>query len=94
MKQRVVQLPAVVQYETNLESHEISSEEYDLDGINADIQDAVNDAMPEGIHIETWIPEAIVDHGVELPDDFFERQYWRDIMDDIDIMGIAEQHRL
>ena len=92
MKHRVIQLPSIVQYGTNFESFEISSEEYDLDGINEDIQDAVNDAMPEGIYIETWIPEAIIDHGVELPEGFLTTSYWRDLLSGIDMWAIVQEH--
>ena len=93
MKQRVIQLPAIVERETQPIHFGISSYDYDYDEISYAIQKAVNATLPEGIHIETWIPEAIIDPGVELPDEFFTETYWKDLMSGIDVWGIVQEHK-
>ena len=92
MKQRVIQLPAIVELETQPIHFGISSYDYDYDGIATDIYDAVNDALPEGIHVVTSIPEAIIEPGVELPDDFTTDGYWKELMFTIDVWGIVQKH--
>lgn len=89
---RVVKLPAIVELETQPIHFGISSYDYDYDEISNAIQDAVNEALPEGIHVVTFVPEAIIDPGVELPEDFFTNGYWKELMSTIDMWEIVEQY--
>lgn len=92
MKQRVIQLPAIVELETQPIHLGISSYDYDYDGIATDIQNAVNDVLPEGIHVVPSIPEAIIEPGVTLPDGFTTDGYWKELMSTIDVWGIVHKH--